>query len=100
MDTRWIAIIVVSLLMVIAACFAIYFCLRYDKTMQLNKCRYNLKDIKFIIDPVGDDDYILNFYYGEKVVHSKKFTESDIFNDKNLPYKEFVAWCESEEKDA
>lgn len=91
MNSWMIFAIVISIIYVaLLICIVI----KYGGILKLNKCKYNLRRIIFVIEPVGDDEYVLNFHYGEKVLHSRKFNESDLISDKNLPFKEFVIWCE------
>ena len=82
---------VVTSVLLLSALVTLFF---KKKVLSKNKCKYDLRNVRFIVEPIGDENYILNFHYGEKVLHSKKFTDSDLFVDQSLPYKEFVKWCE------
>lgn len=63
-----------------------------------NKNNYDLKQISFVIVPEEDDTVLLNINYGENVLRSTRFTDADLFSDKNAPFKEFIKWCEEEKK--
>lgn len=89
-----ISIIFVILLLVLTA--LLYGITELNEKLKANKCKYDLREVKFEADPIGEDVYLLKFMYGEKVLRSLRFTEADIFNDKDLLYKEFVKWCEED----
>lgn len=84
---------------IIAVCFAIllyvYFVQR--ETMRKNKFKYDLRQIRFEVEPLGNDTWRLNFYCGE-LLHSEVVSETDVFNDRGYFFKAFVKWAEEESK--
>ena len=63
-----------------------------------NKNHYKLEEISFVLVPEDNDTVLMNFLYGNKVVRSTRFTDADLFNDRNAPFKEFIKWCEEDYK--
>ena len=84
-------------LITIAWVVIFYAFLRQRDLLKKNKCRYDLRTIRFEVEPIGDESWRLNFYCG-KLLHSEIVTETDVFNDKAFFYKSFVKWCEEESK--
>lgn len=73
---------------------------KINNKLTKNKCKYDLRNIRFFLDPVGDDTYRLTFTYGELVLHQTLVSDNDIYLDPKMPFKHFVAWAEMETKDA
>ena len=61
-----------------------------------NKVKYDLREIMFYVEPIGDEDYMLRFKYGDRLIFQEQFTDSDIYVNPSLPFKLFVKWCEEE----
>lgn len=87
-------------IVLITICWIVVFYawLRQRDILKKNKHKYDLRLIKFIIEPVSDDNWRLVFYFGDKVLHSEVISEADIMTDKRFFYKAFVKWCEEESK--
>ena len=73
---------------------ALYF--KIKDTLTKNKCHYDLRHIKFFLDPTSNDSYHLTFTYGDIVIKSVPITDNDLYLDPKLPFKEFIAWTEEE----
>lgn len=84
-------------IVVITIAFIVVFLmfLRQRKIMHKNKCKYDLRTVRFEIEPIRDESWRLNFYSG-KLLHSEIVTEADVVNDRGYFYKAFVKWCEEE----
>lgn len=89
-------LIALALAIVCGICVIAWVTILNKKMQTKNKSRYDLREISFEIDNVTDEDYVIRFKYGRDVVHQRLFNDVDIYNDKNLPFKEFVKWCEEE----
>lgn len=87
-------------IVLITICWIVVFYawLRQRDILKKNKHKYDLRLIKFIIEPVSDDTWRLVFYFGDKVLHSEVISEADIMTDKRFFYKAFVKWCEEDSK--
>lgn len=85
-------------LITIAWIVVFYAFLRQRDRMKANKFKYDLRTIKFSIEPLGEESWRLAFYCGGQLLHSEPVTEVDIFNDRAFFYKAFVKWCEEESK--
>lgn len=72
-----------------------YALMRQRKIMHKNKFKYDLRTVRFEIEPIRDESWRLNFYSG-KLLHSEIVTEADVMNDRGYFYKSFVKWCEEE----
>ena len=86
-------------IVVITIAFVVIFYafLRQRDTMKKNKFKYDLRTVRFEIEPIRDESWRLNFYSG-KLLHSEIVTEADVANDRGYFYKSFVKWCEEESK--
>ena len=71
--------------------------MRQREEMRKNKFKYDLRNVRFEIEPIRDESWRLNFYSG-KLLHSEVVTETDVMNDQSYFYKSFVKWCEEESK--
>ena len=89
--------IAANYIVVITIAFIVVFSmfLRQLKTMHKNKYKYDLRTVRFEIEPIRDESWRLNFYSG-KLLHSEVVTETDVMNDQSYFYKAFVKWCEEE----
>lgn len=85
-------------LITIAWVVVFYAFLRQRDRMKQNKFKYDLRTIRFEVEPLGDEAWKLNFYCGGMPLHSEVVSEIDVFNDKAFFYKAFVKWCEEESK--
>ena len=74
-----------------------YAFLRQREEMRKNKFKYDLRNVRFEIEPIRDESWRLNFYSGS-LLHSEVVTETDVMNDPSYFYKAFVKWCEEESK--
>jgi len=83
-------------LITIAWVVIFYAFLRQRSQMKTNKFKYDLRTIKFAIEPLGEESWRLVFYRGGLLLHSEPITEVDIFNDRAYLFKSFVKWCEEE----
>ncbi len=72
-----------------------YALMRQRKIMHKNKCKYDLRTVRFEIEPISDESWRLNFYSG-KLLHSEIVTKADVTNDRGYYYKSFVKWLEEE----
>lgn len=71
--------------------------MRQREEMRKNKFKYDLRNVRFEIEPIRDESWRLNFYSGT-LLHSEVVTETDVMNDQSYFYKAFVKWCEEESK--
>ena len=85
-------------LITIAWCVLFYMYLHVKDIQKKNKNHYKLEEISFVLVPEDNDTVLMNFLYGNKVVRSTRFTDADLFNDRNAPFKEFIKWCEEDYK--
>ena len=85
-------------LVTIALIVIFYAFLRQRSQMKQNKFKYDLRTIKFEVEPLGDESWRLVFYCGGIPLHVETVSEIDVFNDKAFFYKAFVKWCEEESK--
>lgn len=76
-----------------------YAFLRQRDTMKKNKFKYDLRAVRFEIEPIRDESWRLNFYAGH-LVHSEVVREVDIFNDKAYLFKAFIKWLEEDSNEA
>ena len=83
-------------LITIAWVVIFYAFLRQRAVMKQNKFKYDLRTIRFEVEPIGDETWVLNFYCGGRPLHSETVSELDIFHDKAFFYKAFVKWCEED----
>ena len=83
-------------LITIAWVVIFYAFLRQREVMRQNKFKYDLRTIRFEVEPIGDETWALTFYCGGRPLHSEKVSELDIFNDRAYMFKSFVKWCEEE----
>ena len=89
----------VGIIVLALCCIVLIFaCLKQREMMRKNKHKYDLRNVSFVIEPVGDDKWRLVFYYGDLVLHSELVNEVDILTDKKFFYKAFIKWCEEESK--
>ena len=86
-------------IVVISIAFIVIFYgfMRQREEMRKNKFKYDLRTVRFEIEPIRDESWRLNFYSG-KLLHSEIVTEADVANDRGYFYKAFVKWCEEESK--
>lgn len=84
-------------IVVITIAFVVIFYgfMRQREEMRKNKFKYDLRAVRFEIEPIRDESWRLNFYSG-KLLHSEIVTEADVMNDQSYFYKSFVKWCEEE----
>ena len=75
-----------------------YAWLKQRRVMRKNKFVYDLRDIRFEVEPLHNDMWKLNFYYYGEPLHSENVSEVDVFNDQSYFYKSFVKWCEEENR--
>ena len=78
-------------LITIAWCVLFY---RHLSLKSKNKCKYDLRDIRFEVEPLDDDTVVFNIYRG-KLLYSTRVFEEEITGTK--PFKIFIKWLESEE---
>ena len=84
-------------IVVISIAFIVIFYgfMRQRKIMHKNKCKYDLRTVRFELEPIRDESWRFNIYSG-KLLHSEIVTEADVTNDRRYFYKSFVKWCEEE----
>lgn len=88
-----LVIFVESLLLVIIGAYRIKLAV---SKKEKNKVKYDLREIMFYIEPLGDESYMLRFKYGDQLIFQEPFTDSDIYVNPSLPFKLFVKWCEED----
>lgn len=87
-------VVLYSAVMSVAFLVALIIVFRCRHILKKNKSKYDLRDLKFFLEPIDDENYILTINYGITVLYHRRVSESDIFTDPKFLYKEFVKWCE------
>jgi len=82
----------IYIVLITIACSVLFY--KYLHLKKKNKCKYDLKDVRFEIEPLDNDTVVFNIYRG-KLLYSTRVFEDELLGAK--PFKIFIKWLESEE---